>query len=432
MKKSTRKILMLLENHFPEDVRVRQEAYKLTEAGYQVTVIAQFSEKGQKTKEVINGVTVYRIPLVTFFKKSTKIRNKNLVSLPLKLLLRTRAALGYLFEYIYFTSACFLLSFYVLFKEGFHVIHLHNPPNSPFIVGAFFRLFGKKFVFDHHDLAPEMYLSRVKANDGLIYRALMMEEKLCLRSANMVIATNESYRNIDIERGKKDPDSVYVVRNGPDLTHKIFQPVPPDKDLKKMKKSILVYIGVMGPQDGVDYLVRAMKHLVFDLGRTDFYCLIIGKGEEVEYLKQLSSELGLDDYIWFTGFIPKSDLIRYVSTADICLDPNPSSPANDHSTWVKVLEYMVFGKPVVSFDLKETRFTAEEAAVYVKPNDELEYARAVAELMDDPERRKKMGTYGQKRMREQLSWEHVSKNLITGYDWLFGNGKSNGQVKSTS
>ncbi len=409
------KILMLLESHYPEDVRVQQEANKLVEYGYQVTVLAQYSRKNQPGKEIINGVTVYRIPLLELFPKSKA--NGNWLQ---KLFVRLLSFIGYVFEYFYFTTACFLYSFFILFKEGFDVIHLHNPPNTPFLVGAFFKIFGKKFVFDHHDLCPELYLSRESKNGGFIYRILMLEEKLCLRCADMVIATNESYKQIEIERGKKRPEDVFVVRNGPDLNKKTFQEVAPDERLQSMNKHILAYIGVMGPQDGVDYLVRALGKLVHTLGRTDFYCMIIGKGESVPYLKALAAELQLEDYIEFTGFIPKADLIRYISTAEIGLDPNPSNPLNDYSTWVKVLEYMAFGKPVVSFHLKETWHTAQDAAVYVTPNDELAYAEAIAALMDDPEKRTYMGEYGRERMTSLLCWEHVSRNLVIGYDRLFG------------
>ena len=407
---------MLLENHFPEDVRVRQEAYKLVEYGYQVTVLAQLSEKGQARKELVNGVTVYRIPLLEIFAKSAPAN-----SLPGKIYRKLLSTIGYLAEYAYFTSACFVYSCYILFKEGFDAIHLHNPPNTPFVVGAFFRLLGKKFVFDHHDLAPELYLSRVgRREGGLVYRALMLEEKLCLRSANLVISTNESYQQIAIQRGGKYPENVFVVRNGPDLSRAMFQPVPPDPQLQAMGKKILVYLGVMGPQDGVDYLVRALKELRDTLGRNDFYCLIIGKGESVAGLKQLAAELGLNDSLRFTGFVPTADLVRYLSSADICLDPNPSSPLNDVSTWVKVLEYMAFAKPVVSFDLKETRTSAGKAALYVEPNNELAYAKAIAALMDDPAQREAMGRFGRERLEKQLSWAHVSRNLIIAYDRLFG------------
>ena len=187
-----------------------------------------------------------------------------------------------------------------------------------------------------------------------------------------------------------------------------------------MKKRILVYIGVMGPQDGLDYLLRALHHLVHKLNRRDVFCVLIGPGDSVIDLKKMAIDLRLDGFVRFTGYIPKGDLLRYLSTADICLDPNPSNPLNDHSTWIKVMEYMAFGKPTISFDLTETRFTAGKAAIYVKPNDEKAFANAIAELMDDPDQRAKMGRFGRERIENELSWNRVSGNLLAGYEQLLG------------
>ncbi len=407
MKGNAGKILMLVEDHFPEDVRVRKEALILTKAGYQVTVVA-LQKEGEVACEDVNGVTVYRIPQLELFRKGIPAES-GVRSLMHRLLSRC----GYVLEYSYFTSACFWLSIYISIKDGFDVIHLHNPPNTPFVVGAFFRLFGKKFVFDHHDLAPELYLSRYRASAGLAHKLLLMEEKLCLRCAHAVIATNESYKRIDAKRSGLKPDKIFVVRNGPDLDE--HKQVAPDEQLRRLGKSILVYIGIMGPQDGIDYLLRALSHLKHDLGRTDFYSLIIGSGDALEDLKQLAGDLNLDDCVRFTGFIPKLRLLAYLSAADICLAPDPSSPLNDVSTFIKVMEYMGYGKPIVSFDLPETRYTAGESAVYVTPNDEMQFAAAIAELMDNPEERARRGMLGYQRIKDELAWPHVSKRLEEAY-----------------
>jgi len=414
MRESAGRILMIVENRFPTDVRVRNESYTLTGAGYKVSVIA-LGENGEERKEDVDGVTVYRLPVLDVFAKSAPAKSR-----VQKLLNRVKSWVGYMVEYLYFTCASLLLSSYIALREGFDVVHIHNPPNTLFVLGAIHRLFGKKFVFDHHDLAPELYLSRYCVRDGFIARVLLFEENLCLRLADMVIATNGSYKQIDIERGKVQPDKVFVVRNGPDLAN--VRPVPPDDKLKGMGESILVYVGVMGPQDGVDYLLRALRDLVYKLGRTDFYCVIIGSGDAVEGLKRLANELKLEDFVWFTGWIPDEDLLRYLSTADICVDPNPSSPLNDVSTWIKVMEYMALGKPIVSFDLKETRITAQEAAIYVPPNKEEEFAKAIVRLMDNPLERAHMGSFGYKRVRDELAWEHVSRNLLAAYESLFSKG----------
>jgi len=362
MQTKTNRILMLVENPFPADTRVRNEAYKLKEAGYQVSVVAVRHFPGEKTRETVNGIRVYRVPRLDLFSKSDSNQNRLKTQL-----YRLTSAIGYIAEYFYFTAACLLVSLYIALKEGFdaiHIgfdaIHIHNPPNTLFIIGLLHKLFGKKFVFDHHDLGPELFLSRYNLKGGFLYKLLLLEEKLCLRCADMVIATNQSYKEIDVKRGKKKREQIFVVRNGPNLNE--MQLVSPDEELQKMGKNILVYIGFMGPQDGVDYLLRSIHYLVNDLHRKDFYCVIIGRGDAVEDLKKLRNDLKLNDFVRFTGRIPREDLVRYLSTADICLDPNPSSPLNDVSTWIKVMEYMSLGKPIVSFDLKETRHSAQEAA----------------------------------------------------------------------
>ncbi len=410
MKEFAGKILMIVENPYPQDTRVRNEANKLHNAGYRVSVIAK-KYPDQSNTENVFGVKVYRISWFEVFKKSTESK-----SLLLKMVFKIATKIGYIIEYFYFTLAAFIYSFIIFIKEGFDVVHLHNPPNTLFVIGLFYRLIGKKFVFDHHDLSPELYLSRYKTEGGLIYKVLLLEEKLCLRSANLIIATNESYKEIDIKRGNKKPEDIFIVRNGPDLN--LFREVEPDNTLKKDGKKILVYIGVMGPQDGVDYLLRSLKLLVSEFNRKDFYCIIIGPGDSLDDLKKLREELNLQEYCRFTGKIPFADLLKYLSTADICVDPNPSNPLNDYSTWIKVMEYMSLGKPIVSYDLKETRFSAQRAALYATPNDEREFALKIIELMDNPQLRAEMGTYGKQRVKMELSWEIVSENLLAAYKKL--------------
>jgi glycosyltransferase involved in cell wall biosynthesis len=412
MKESVGKVLMLVENHFPKDTRVRNEAFTLAAHGFHVSVIS-LGEPGDAFRETVNGVKVYRLPRLTVFSKLPKTGRSKIRQVADKLL----NVFGYLAEYVYFSGGCLGLSIYVLFAEGFDVVHAHNPPDTLFIVGGFYKVFGKKFVFDHHDLSPELYQSRYEATNGFVSAVLALCEKLSLKTANVIIATNESYRAIDITRGGVDPESVFIVRNGPDLRR--FKIADPDRALKSRAKTILGYVGAMNPQDGVDYCLRALSHLVHDLGRTDFYCVLIGDGDSKEGLVKLAHDLGLDGYAWFTGYISDTDLQRYLSTADICLDPNPSSPLNDVSTWIKVMEYMALGKPVVSFDLKETRRSAGDAAVYVTPNDELKFAQAVAGLMDAPAKRHSMGELGKARVATELGWHVTSKNLIRAYAKLF-------------
>jgi glycosyltransferase involved in cell wall biosynthesis len=405
-----KKILMITESPYPEDTRIKNEATALTGAGYAITVIA-LNFRGRPFFETLDGVPVYRLPMITVFKKSHT--RKSWFGL---LLYRLRSAIGYVVEYVYFTSVSFLLSLYIAIRHGVDGVHLHNPPNTLVVTGAFFRFIGKRFVFDHHDLAPELYLSKYNVGKDLLYRVLLFEERICLRLAHMVIATNESYKAIDAARGPIDPDKIIVVRNGPDPNR--FKLTQPDPELKAMGKTILGYVGIMGPQDGVDYMLRALHHLAYRMGREDFYCVIIGPGDALDDLIGLAQELSLQPFVRFTGFISKADLLMYLSSADICLDPNPSSPLNDVSTWIKVMEYMALGKPVVSFDLKETRHSAREAAVYVPPNDVQAFARAVARLMDDPIKREEMGRYGRKRIADALAWKYSAEVLTRGYDRL--------------
>jgi glycosyltransferase involved in cell wall biosynthesis len=323
---------------------------------------------------------------------------------------------GYVSEYLYFTTACLVVSCGIAVKEGIDVIHAHNPPDLLFLVGAFHKVFGRKFVFDHHDLSPELYQSRYATPSGLVTGGLALCERASVRLADVVIATNESYRAIDIQRNGIAPGRVFIVRNGPDLLR--VRLTEPDAALRGRARIVLGYLGAMNPQDGVDYLLRALDYLRHSLNRSDFHCILIGDGDSLEALKHLATELRLDDCVTFTGFIPDDDMVRYLSTVDICLDPNPSSPLNDVSTWIKVMEYMALGKPVVSFDLRETRVSAGDAAVYVKPNDQMEFARTTAALMDDPARRARMAEVGRARVQHELGWHVTSQNLLRAYESL--------------
>ncbi len=403
---------MLVENNYPQDTRVRNEASFLTACGYKVTVIC-LKKPGQLTSEVINGVQVYRLPRFELFKKVSS-PNPGLAEL---LFLKAKSFLGYVVEYLYFTSACFVTSAYVFFREGFDVIHAHNPPDTLFLVALPYKLIGKKFVYDHHDLCPELYMSRYGAKKGFFARLLRVFEWFCLKTATITIATNESYKQVQMERGNRRPETIFVVRNGPDrlrMTH-----TPPSPRLRSMNKCILGYVGNINPQDGVDYLLRSLHQLLHVLKRDDFYCVIMGNGDSVPDLRLLAKELKIENNVELTGFVSEEDLQANLSASDICVDPDPSSPLNDVSTWIKIMEYMAFEKPIVSFDLKETRVSAQDAALFVPPNDELAFAKAIAVLMDDPALRLQKGQYGRKRVENELQWSVVSKNLQAAYQSLF-------------
>ena len=387
---------MLLENNpFPQDPRVRREARALVDAGYQVSVICP-SAAGQPRREWVNGTEVYRYPPPP----------------------DGQGLSGYAREYGQSLVATFILSLVVLFRRGFDVVHAHNPPDTFVFVALFYKLLGKRFVFDHHDLAPEMYHARFPGKGNrFVHAALVCLEKLSCRVADHVIATNQSYKAVEMARGGVPAERITIVRNGPDPSR--LQAVEPAPELRARAPIIIGYAGIIGYQDGVDYLLRALRHLVDDLGRTDFYCVIIGKGDARASLIELSRQLGLDEYVWFTGWVSDEDFRRYLSTADICVVPDPSNPFTDRSTMIKVSEYMALKKPVVAFDLPEHRYTAQDAALYATPNDELELARAIQTLMDDPERRREMGERGRQRVESQLAWSHSVPNLLAAYRTLF-------------
>jgi glycosyltransferase involved in cell wall biosynthesis len=411
MIRSAGKILMLVENHFPQDTRVTNEARLLTDAGYQVSVIA-LRRKGQAGHEILNGVEVYRLPTLELFKKTPCV-NVNRMNL---LLVKLKSFLGYVVEYCYFTAACLIVSTYVFIRRGFDVMHAHNPPDTLFLAALPFKLFGKKFVFDQHDLCPELYRSRYGAAEGLVSRLLRILEWCSLKLADVTIATNESYKKIQIERANKNPRDVFVVRNGPNQMR--MTPTAPSARLRGMNKYILCYIGSLNPQDGVDHLLHSLRHLLYDLKRSDFHCVIMGTGDSLQDLRDLADKLQLNGCVELPGFVSDEDLQANLAAADICLDPDPSSPLNDVSTWIKVMEYMAYGKPIVAFDLKETRFSAGDAAIYVRPNEEREFAKTVAQLMGQPELRSKMGAYGRRRVEEELQWNKVGRNLLVAYDTL--------------
>lgn len=412
MMESAGRILMLVENHYPQDVRVRNEATLLASHGYDVSVIC-VAKAGQPRTETIGDVRVYRVPRIELFNK-TSADDGGFVG---RVALRLKSFLGYLVEYFYFTSACFFVGACVFVRRGFDVIHSHNPPDTLFLVGLPFKLFGVKYVFDHHDLCPELYMSRYGAGEGIFTRLLRIPEWCSLKLATVTIATNESYKQVQITRGKRKPESIFIVRNGPDKLR--MTQAQPSPRLRATNKCILAYIGCLNPQDGLDYLLRSLHKLRYSLNRDDFYCVIMGTGDSLEDLRTLSADLKLEENVELPGFVSEEDLRANLAAADICVDPDPSSPLNDVSTWIKVMEYMAYAKPIVTFDLKETRFSAQSAAIYVPPNDELAFAQGISKLMDSPAMRKELGDFGRKRVETDLQWSVVSTKLLEAYGFLF-------------
>jgi glycosyltransferase involved in cell wall biosynthesis len=321
---------------------------------------------------------------------------------------------GYLLEYGASLAATLALSIVAALRGGFDVIHAHNPPDLFVLVALLYRPFGKRFVFDHHDLSPEMYDARFGDRARpLLRRALIALERLTFRVADQVISTNESYRSIAVERGGVEPERTTVVRNGPDLAR--VRPTDPDPALRARAGTIVGYVGEMNRQDGVDYLIRAIGELRDRLGISDVLAVIVGTGSDVPALEALTEELGLGDSVWFTGRVPDDDLMRYLSTADICVVPDPRNPFTDRSTMIKMMEYMALAKPVVAFDLTEHRRTAGDAALYATPNSELELARCLATLIQDPDARARLGEMGRQAVNDRLSWPHQEQALLDVY-----------------
>ncbi len=392
------KVLLLVENlSFPTDRRVWPEAKALHDAGFQVSVI---SPKGigrdDESYACIDGIFVYRYRLPITGNKY----------------------LSYIVEAGLSLLMTFLLSLKVLFRHGFDVIHAANPPDLFFLIGLFYRPWGKKYIFDQHDLSPEMFKVKFKDRVKPLYRLLLFFEACSYRTAHLVITSNTSQKKKALERGGCDPAKVFVVRNGPDL--KNVNPVDPEPELKGGRDYLLAYVGVMSVQDGVEYALYALHELVHKRGRRDVSLALLGDGDRAPALHRLASELELDEFVNFAGWTESKDVLRYLTVADIGLSPDPANGLNEYSTMIKTMEYMAMGKPVVAFDLAETRLSAQGAALYAVPNLVEDLADKIEILLNNEKLRLEMGTIGRKRVEERLSWGHAKKNLLLAYARLRG------------
>jgi glycosyltransferase involved in cell wall biosynthesis len=390
-----KRVLILVENlPSPFDRRVWQEACALRDAGYIVSIICPTGRGYERRFEEIDGIAIWRYHLPT----------------------EGAGALGYLVEYGAALFWAFTLSLKVLWARGFDVVHACNPPDLFFLVGGFYKLFGKKFVFDHHDANPELYVAKFGRKD-FFYRLMLALERWTFCTADVSIATNLSYRRIAVERGGMDPRRVFVVRSGPSLER--MKILPPVEALKQGRKHLVGYVGVMGRQEGLDYLLRAVRHIVCDHKRTDVQFSLVGGGTSLEEIKALARELGIAEYVTFTGRVPDEQLLAVLNTADVCVNPDVASEMNDISTMNKIMEYMALGKPIVQFDLAEGRYSAREASLYARRNDAADLAAKILELLDDAQRRRAMGALGRRRVLEELEWRHEAPKLIAAYEALW-------------
>lgn len=388
------RVLMIVENlPVPFDRRVWNEATALRSAGNEVTVICPRGKDATAFHECIDGIHIYRHFLPT----------------------EGRGLLGFAVEYSCALACQMVLALWIALRRGFDVIHICNPPELMFLVGGFFKLFGKKLIFDHHDLSPELYEAKFNRRDRM-YRLLLLLERLTFKTCDISIATNESFKKIAIERGGMISDRVFVVRSGPDVSR--FRKVAPMPELFRGRSFLVAYLGVIGKQDGLDLLMQSIHNLVVVGGRRDIQFIVLGSGPELSSIKQMAATLGISDFVTFTGRVSDDMLLTALSTADICVNPDRVNEANDKSTMNKTMEYMALGKPIVQFDMTEGRASAGAASLYARANDPVDFAACIASLLADPQQRELAGDVGRQRVLNELSWSHEAPKLLAAYDFL--------------
>nr|WP_239060977.1 glycosyltransferase family 4 protein [Desulfovibrio sp. JC022] len=388
--------MILVENlPSPFDRRVWQEATSLHGAGYHVSIICPTGKGYEEFYEEIEGIHIYRYDLPV----------------------EGEGVKGYALEYGAALWHTFRLAWKVRREQGFDVIHACNPPDLLFLIGLVFKLIYKtKFIFDHHDINPELYEAKFNKRD-FFWKLMVWLERATFMAADVSIATNESYKRIAIERGKMDPEKVYVVRSGPKLDRLRF--IPPVEALKKGRPYLVGYVGVMGKQEGLDLLLQAVRYIVHDLNRHDIHFGLVGGGTSLQDAKILAEELDVSDYVTFTGRVPDQELLEMLNTADICVNPDVANEMNDKSTMNKIMEYMALGKPLVQFDLTEGRFSARGASLYAAPNDYKDMGDKIVQLLGSPDLREKMGALGYRRVRNELEWKYEEPKLLKAYEAVF-------------
>jgi glycosyltransferase involved in cell wall biosynthesis len=391
----TRKVLIIVENlPVPFDTRVWKEARALREHGYDVTVLCPRGKGFRRVHEVLEGVHIYRHPMPP----------------------EGNSPSGYVWEYICALFWEFLFTWWLFLVRGFDTIQGCNPPDDIFLVALPFRLFGIRYIFDHHDANPELYLSKYGRRD-LFFRIQSWIERITYACSSVVMATNESYKALAISRGGLDERDVFVVRNGPDLT--TFGPVPCKPELKYGKTYLVGYVGTMSIQEGLDILIDVASNIK-SRGRSDVHFTCVGGGPGLPELRRMVADKKLEDMFNFTGRVSDSELLDVLSASDVCVNPDKPCEMNDISTMIKIAEYMALGKPIVQFDLKEGRFTAGEASLYSKGDDLVaDFADKILWLLDHSEDRARMGQFGRRRVEQGLAWEHSVGNLLAAYERVF-------------
>jgi glycosyltransferase involved in cell wall biosynthesis len=395
------RVLIIVQNlPVPFDRRVWLECQTLTAAGYDVTVICPRGSEAASAFQVIDGVSIHTYP--PYAPGGSKA--------------------GFVAEYVYSFLATARLAARARRGGEFDVVQACNPPDIFWPLARWLRRRdGSRFVFDHHDLCPELYESRFPDGASLPHRGLLLLERMTFHAADKVIATNASYARVAVERGGKREEDVTVVRTGPDPER--LRPVPEQPRLRRGRSHLVAYLGVMGPQDGVDIVIDAADHIVHRLGRDDIAFTLMGSGDCFDDLVDRRDRLGLRDHVELTGRVPDETVAEVLSTADLGVSPDPLNTLNDVSTMNKTMEYMAFGLPVVAFDLRETRVSAGDAAVYAEPNRVDRLAQAIVDLVDDPLRRNEMGR-GRCRVEEELAWQHQRMGYLAVFDGLTGRSRA--------
>jgi glycosyltransferase involved in cell wall biosynthesis len=390
MKRRATAVCIIVENlPVPFDRRVWQEACALSEAGYRVSVICPKGPGFERRRETLDGIEIYRHSLW-----------------------EASGAHAYFIEYAWALAAEFFLALRTYARRRFRILHASNPPDTIFLVGLFFKIFGVRFVFDHHDLNPELYEAKF-GRRGFAYKLVCLAERLSFKAARVSIASNESYREVALGRGQMRRERVFVVRSCPDLGK--IRRGPPRAELREGRRHLVVYLGVMGPQDGVDLLLESIAFILKEQNRSDILFALIGGGTELLRLKTLALGKGLGSAVRFTGPLFGEELAAYLSTAEVGVAPDPATPLNDKATMNKVLEYMAYGVPVVLYDLTEGRRAAADAALYARPNDPKDFAQQVVRLLDSEALGRQLGQRGRARIEASLNWANEKKALLEAY-----------------
>jgi glycosyltransferase involved in cell wall biosynthesis len=393
--KMKKHVLFIVENNAaPHDARVWPEALVAKKNGFDVTVISPANALVCGHHDIIDGIEIYRHPQPP--KASGKI--------------------AFILEYVSATCWEFLLSLRIYKRKPFQIIHCANPPDHLFVLALFYKLFGVKYIFDHHDLAPELYLAKFSKNKDVMYRLLNLLEKISCKLADAVVSSNSSYKKIVIKRHLIHPHKVFVVRNDPKPENFTLQEKIQTDDAGKIN---LLFLGSIGPQDGIDNLLKALHYLVHKLEKRNFICRVVGGGESLAMAKDLAKALQLEPFMDFKGLILGRDkVLKYLHTADICLEPAPDNAVNRHSTFIKIMEYMASGKPIVAFNLPETRYSTNNSAILIEPGNIKNFALGIKKLMDDPNLRDMLGRKGKERIIGTLNWTNAASNLKQAYESL--------------